>query len=156
MTMYKFFSFSHYVFWSLFRDESRMQDCRIKVTLLWHFIAHLSTTCGGPINVVRRLSCIVNIYRVDTLEATFFAQSTSEWAIVVTHRPSASVVCPSVYIFLFTLAFTNIYQSAPNLVKLYMTIRSQISLIMDLIGPEHLELFALNLKKLLYFTLFTL
>ena len=37
-----------------------------------------------------------------------------------------------------------------------MTIESQISLIMDLIGPEHLELFALDLKKLVYFTLFTL
>ena len=28
-----------------------------------------------------------------------------------------------------------------------MTIRSRMSLILDLIGPEHLELFALELKK---------
>ena len=35
--------------------------------------------------------------------------------------------------FVYTLASTNIDQSAPNLVKMYMTIRSQMSLIMDLI-----------------------
>ena len=31
----------------------------------------------------------------------------------------------------YTLASTNINQSAPNLVKIYVTIRSQMSLIMD-------------------------
>ena len=36
--------------------------------------------------------------------------------------------------FVYTLASTNNDQSAPNLVKIYMTIRSQTSLIMDLIG----------------------
>ena len=34
------------------------------------------------------------------------------------------------------LASTNIDQSAPKLVKMYMTMRSQMSLIMDLIGLE--------------------
>ena len=38
--------------------------------------------------------------------------------------------------FVYTLASTNIDQSSPNLVKIYMTIRSQMSSIMDLIGPE--------------------
>ena len=38
--------------------------------------------------------------------------------------------------FVYTLASTNIDQSAPNLVKMYMTIRSWMSLSMDLIGPE--------------------
>ena len=38
--------------------------------------------------------------------------------------------------FVYTLASTNIDQSASNLVKIYMTIRSQMSSIMDLIGPE--------------------
>ena len=38
--------------------------------------------------------------------------------------------------FLCTVASTNIDQSAPNLVKMYMTIRSRISSIMDLIKPE--------------------
>ena len=37
--------------------------------------------------------------------------------------------------FVYTLASTNIDQSAPNLVKMYMAIRSLMSLIMDLIGP---------------------
>ena len=35
--------------------------------------------------------------------------------------------------FVYTLASTNVDQSAPNLVKMYMAIRSQMSLIMDLI-----------------------
>ena len=38
--------------------------------------------------------------------------------------------------FVYTLASTNINQSAPNLVKMYVTIRSWMSLIMDLIKPE--------------------
>ena len=37
---------------------------------------------------------------------------------------------------LFTLSSTNINQSAPNLVRMHMTIRSRMSSIMDLIGPE--------------------
>ena len=46
--------------------------------------------------------------------------------------------------FVYTLASTNIHQSAPNLVKLYVIIRSRMSLIMDLIGPELSKLFALE------------
>ena len=38
--------------------------------------------------------------------------------------------------FVYTLASTNIDQSAPNLVKMYMTIRSRMNLIMNLIRPE--------------------
>ena len=37
-----------------------------------------------------------------------------------------------------------------------MTVRSGMSSILDLIGPEKPELFALELKKMLYVTLFTL
>ena len=62
----------------------------------------------------------------------------------------------AIFQFVYTLASTNINQSAPNLVKIYMTIRPQMSSILDLIGVEWLELFALELKKLLYLTLFTL
>ena len=52
--------------------------------------------------------------------------------------------------FVYTLAFTNIDQSAPNLVKMYVVIKSQMSLIMDLIGPKLSELFALELENLPY------
>ena len=38
--------------------------------------------------------------------------------------------------FVYTLASTNINQSAPNLVKMYVTIRSRMSSIMDLIEAE--------------------
>ena len=47
-------------------------------------------------------------------------------------------------------------QSAPKLVKRYRAIRSCVSAIMGVIGPEQLELFALEFEKLLYLTLFTL
>ena len=56
----------------------------------------------------------------------------------------------------YFLASTNNDQSVPNLVKMYMTIRLHMSLIMDLIGPELYELSALELKNLPYLTLFTL
>ena len=58
--------------------------------------------------------------------------------------------------FVYTLAFTNIDPSTPNLVKMYMTIRPRMSLIMDLIGPELYELSALEFENLPYLTLFTL
>ena len=58
--------------------------------------------------------------------------------------------------FVYTLASTNIDQSAPNFLKMYMTIRSQMSLIMDVIGPELVELSALKIENLPYLTLFTL
>ena len=60
------------------------------------------------------------------------------------------------YDFVYTLSSTNIDQSAPNLVKMYVIIRSQMSLNMDLIGPELFELSALELENLPCLTLFTL
>ena len=56
----------------------------------------------------------------------------------------------------YTLASTNINQSAPNLVRMYATIRSRISSIMEQIRPELPELSALELENLPYLTLFTL
>ena len=47
--------------------------------------------------------------------------------------------------FVYTVASTNINQSAPNLVKMYVIIRSQMSSIMDLIRPELSKLYALEL-----------
>ena len=40
------------------------------------------------------------------------------------------------YDFVYTLLSSNIDQSAQNLVKMYVIIRSRMSLIIDLIGPE--------------------
>ena len=40
------------------------------------------------------------------------------------------------YHFVYILASTNIDQSTPNLVKMYVTVRLQMSSIMDLIRPE--------------------
>ena len=58
------------------------------------------------------------------------------------------------YDFVYTLVSTNINQSTPNLVKMYVIIRSQMTLIMDLIGFELSELSALELEHLPYLTLF--
>ena len=60
------------------------------------------------------------------------------------------------YDFVYTLASTNIDQSTPNLVKMYVTIRSRMKSIMDLIGPELFKLSALEFENLSYLTLFTL
>ena len=58
--------------------------------------------------------------------------------------------------FVYTLASTNIDQSMPNLVTMYVTVRSQMSAIMDLIGPELFELSALELENLPYLTIYSL
>ena len=42
------------------------------------------------------------------------------------------------------------------MVKIYITIKSWMSFIMGLIGPEGPELFALEFEKMLYLILFTL
>ena len=48
----------------------------------------------------------------------------------------------------YTLASANIDQSVPNLVTIYMPIRSWMSSNMDQTEPEHLELFALEFVKI--------
>ena len=59
--------------------------------------------------------------------------------------------------FVYTLASTNIDQSAPNLVKMYMTMRSWMSLIMELIGPELSELSALEFENVsIFYFVYTL
>ena len=50
--------------------------------------------------------------------------------------------------FVYTLASPNINQSAPNLVKMYLIIRSWMSSIMDLMGAELSELFDLEFVKI--------
>ena len=56
----------------------------------------------------------------------------------------------------YTPASTNIDQSAPNVDKMYMTIRSRMSLIIDVIRRELYELSTLELENFPYLTLFTL
>ena len=58
--------------------------------------------------------------------------------------------------FVYTLSSTNIDQSAPNLIKVYMTIRSGMRSNLELIRPELSELSALELENLPHLTLFTL
>ena len=58
--------------------------------------------------------------------------------------------------FVYTPAYTTIDHSAPNLVKMYMTIRFWMSSIMDVIRPVLSELSTLELENFPYLTLFTL
>ena len=58
--------------------------------------------------------------------------------------------------FVYILASTNIDQSAPNLVNMFMTIRSRMSSIMDLIGSELSEISTLEFENLPYLTVYTL
>ena len=50
--------------------------------------------------------------------------------------------------FVYTLASPNINHSAPNLVKMYVAIRSRMGSIMDLLGAELSELLALEFAKI--------
>ena len=50
--------------------------------------------------------------------------------------------------FVYTLPSPNINQSVPYLVKMYVAIRSRMSSIMNLIGVELFELFALEFAKI--------
>ena len=50
--------------------------------------------------------------------------------------------------FVYTLSSTNIDQSVPNLARIYLPIRSQMSSIMKQIKPEHPQLFALEFEKI--------
>ena len=59
------------------------------------------------------------------------------------------------YDFVYSLSSTNIDQSALNLVKMHVIIRSWMSLIMDLIRAELSKLFALELESLPYLTSLT-
>ena len=58
--------------------------------------------------------------------------------------------------FVCTLASSNIDQSAPNFVKIYMTNTLQMSSILCLIEPEKPKIFVLEFGKMLHSTLFTL
>ena len=93
----------------------------------------------------------------EMIQNAFLAHLSTECSVsYCDHSPSISV-CPSVHNLLVnTLASTNINQSSPNLVKIYMTTRAQMSSIIQLIGPELSELSALELENLPYLTMFTL
>ena len=56
--------------------------------------------------------------------------------------------------FVYSLASTNINQSAPNLVTMYMSLRSQVSLIMGQVIPDQCVLTALKIEKLKFSSLF--
>ena len=59
------------------------------------------------------------------------------------------------YLTVYTLASANIDQSVPNLVTIYMPIKSRMSLIMGQIELEHPEFFALE-SGIIAKSLFTL
>ena len=52
------------------------------------------------------------------------------------------------YLTVYTLASANTDQSVPNLVTIYMPIKSRMSLSMGQIKPQHSELFALEFGKI--------
>ena len=56
--------------------------------------------------------------------------------------------------FVYFLASTNINQSTQNLVTMYMSIRSEMSLIMGQVIPDQSVLSALEIQKLNFYSLF--
>ena len=58
------------------------------------------------------------------------------------------------FVFVYFLASTNINQSTPDLVTMYMSIRFQMSLIMGQVIPDQSVLSALEIEKLNFNSLF--
>ena len=56
--------------------------------------------------------------------------------------------------FVYSLTSININQTAPNLVTMNMSIRSQMSLIMDQVIPDQLVFSVLEIEKLNFSSLF--
>ena len=54
----------------------------------------------------------------------------------------------AIFDFVYTLASANIDKSVPNLATIYLPISLRMSLIMEQIKPEHLELYALEFGKI--------
>ena len=90
--------------------------------------------CMWPTDLGRVWFCIVGLGRLH-----FFALELQKTAA---------------FDFVYTLASTNINLLAPSWVKMYMTIRSHMSLIEDQVGPDWPELSYIELEKLLFLTLF--
>ena len=83
-----------------------------------------------------KLFCLVDTMHAQTTNFPFLAHLSTECSVSYCDH-SSSVRRPSANIFLVnTLASTIINQSAPNFVKMYMTTRSRINSIMEVIGPE--------------------
>ena len=58
------------------------------------------------------------------------------------------------FVFVYFLASTNINQLTPNLVTMYMSIRSQMSFIMGQVIPDQSVLSALEIEKSKFNSLF--
>ena len=93
----------------------------------------ISTKLGQYVTIKSRMSWIIDVIRPELSKLH---------ALEIKNMP---------FDLVYTVASININQSTPNLVTIYMTIRSQMSYIMDIIRPEHLELFALELGKIAEF-----
>ena len=101
----------------------------------------------------------MTVYTLSTTNIDQLAPNLVKMYVIITSRmnsimdliePELSwVICPwirkfAIFDFVYTLASANIDQSVPNLATIYLPIRSRMSLIMDLIGAELSELFALE------------
>ena len=87
----------------------------------------------------------------------FLAHMSTECSVSYCGHSTSAGVRPSVHNLLVnTLASTNINQSSPNLIKMYMTTRARMSSIMEPIGPELSELSALEFENLQYLTVYSL
>ena len=147
----------------------------MQITSIFFFLAHLSTKCTvSYCDHSPSIHPSVHNFLVNTLASANIDQSVPNLAtIYMPIRSRKSSIMGQIelenpelfalefgniveYDFVYTLSPTNINQSASILVRIYVTIRSRMRSIMDLIGPELPELSALELENLPYLTLFTL
>ena len=103
-------------------------------------------------------SSVIHKKNVNDHLTRFLAHLSTECSVSYCDYSPSVGVRPSVrpQFLVNTLASTNINQSSPNLVKIYMTTRARMRSVMKLIGPEVSELSALELENLPYVTMFSL
>ena len=124
-------------------------------------LKHRDRKLNMPTTFVVKNICIGKHARVHGNTSCILKFADSGYYVFFTHLSTECSVSycdhsPSVHNFLVnTLASSNMNQSAPNLVRMYMTIRSQMSSIMEVIRPELSKLSALELENLPYLTVNT-
>ena len=104
------------------------------LTQLFMLLRTVRTGCGSK-GVVIVIKMICNQIVSDYLELFQLNICTPGRRHFLAHLSTECSVsyCDHSHFLVNTLASTNINQSAPNLVKMYMTIRSRLSFIMELI-----------------------
>ena len=139
------------------RVHKKGQEFWLDHNIWWHVCVLLEIICRQQIQCDSMwwsfffLIWLKTLREKDKMCGVFLAHLSMECSVsYCDHSPSVHNLLVN------ALASTNIKQSSPNLVKMYMTTRARMSSITELIRPELSELSALESENLPYLTMFIL